>query len=90
VLECWDGRPDVPVLVLALALWALLLGRVKARAGIHGNEIEDRLVKEATQNYYVAYSRIPKCAINGYPERKHKKMAKPMEPWGFHKMRGIT
>ena len=28
VLECWDGRPDIPVLVLALALRALLLGRL--------------------------------------------------------------
>jgi len=26
VLERWDGRPDVPVLVLALALRVLLLG----------------------------------------------------------------
>jgi len=28
VLERWDGGPDVPVLVLALALRALLLGRL--------------------------------------------------------------
>jgi len=36
---------------------------VKAHARIYGNEIADRLVKEATQNYYVTYSRIPKSAI---------------------------
>jgi hypothetical protein len=36
---------------------------VKARAGIHGNEITDRLAKEATQNYYITYSRIPKSTI---------------------------
>jgi hypothetical protein len=35
----------------------------KAHAGIYGNEIADRLAKEATQNYYVTYSRIPKSAI---------------------------
>jgi hypothetical protein len=36
---------------------------VKAHAGIFGSEIADRLAKEATQNHYVTYSRIPKSAI---------------------------
>ena len=36
---------------------------VKVHAGIYGNEIVDRLAKEATQNYQVTYSRIPKSAI---------------------------
>jgi hypothetical protein len=36
---------------------------MKAHAGIYGNEIEDRLAKEATQNYHVTYSRIRKSAI---------------------------
>jgi hypothetical protein len=36
---------------------------VKAHAGIYENEIADRLMKEATQNYYVTYSRIPRSAI---------------------------
>jgi hypothetical protein len=49
---------------------------VKAHAGIFGNEIADRLPKEATKNHYVTCSRIPRSAIKkGYPERKHKKMA---------------
>jgi hypothetical protein len=36
---------------------------VKAQAGIYGNEIADRLAKEATQNHYVTYSSIPRSAI---------------------------
>ena len=35
---------------------------MKAHVEIHGNEIADRLVKEATKKYQVTYSRIPKCA----------------------------
>jgi len=59
--------------------WKIEFKWVKAHAGIYGNEIADRLVKEAIQNYHVTYSRIPNSAIKkGYPERKHKKMAKPM------------
>jgi len=38
---------------------------VKAHAGIFGEEIAERLAKQATQNYQynVPYSRIPKCTI---------------------------
>ena len=51
-----------------------------------GNEIADRLAKEATQNNHVTYGRIPKSAIKkGYPESKRKKMATSM---GGNKERG--
>ena len=43
--------------------WTIEFKWVKAHAGIYGNEIADRLAKEATQNYYVTYSRTPKSAI---------------------------
>jgi hypothetical protein len=51
---------------------------VKAHAGIFGNEIADLLVKEATQNYYVTYSRIPKSAIKKDTRKKALKMTKSM------------
>jgi len=35
---------------------------VKAQARLLGNEIADQLAKEATQNNYVTYRRIPKSA----------------------------
>jgi len=40
--------------------WKTEFKWVKANAGIYGNETADRLLKEATQNYHVTYSRIPK------------------------------
>jgi ribonuclease HI len=43
--------------------WKIEFKWVKAHAGIFGNETADRLTKEATQKYYVTYSRIPKSAI---------------------------
>jgi ribonuclease HI len=43
--------------------WKIEFKWVKAQAGIHGNEIADRLAKEATQNDHVTYSRIPKSTI---------------------------
>jgi hypothetical protein len=35
----------------------------ETHVGIFGNEMADRLAKEATQNYDVTYRRIPKSAI---------------------------
>jgi hypothetical protein len=43
--------------------WKIEFKWVKAHAGIYGNEIADRLAKEATQNHNVTYSRVPKSAI---------------------------
>ena len=43
--------------------WKIEFKGGKAHTGIYGNEIADRLAKEATQNYCVAYSRIPKSVI---------------------------
>jgi hypothetical protein len=59
--------------------WKIEFKWVKAHAGICGKEIADGLANEATQNYYVTYSTIPKKRYKkGYPERKHKKMVKSM------------
>jgi len=43
--------------------WKIEFKWVKAHAGIYGNEIADRLAKEATQNDHATYSRIPKSDI---------------------------
>jgi len=43
--------------------WNIEFKWVKAHAGFYGNEIAVRLAKEATQNYHITYSRIPKSAI---------------------------
>ena len=43
--------------------WKIEFKWVKAHARIYGNEIAGRLEKEATQNYDVTYSRLPKSAI---------------------------
>ena len=50
-------------------------------------ETADRLEKEATQNHYLTYSRIPKSAIKRDPGRQYKKMAESM---GGNQKRAIT
>jgi ribonuclease HI len=50
--------------------WQIEFKCVKAHAEIFGNEIGDRLAKEATQNYYVTYRMIPKTAIKRISGKK--------------------
>jgi hypothetical protein len=48
-------------------------------AGIYGNETTDRLAKEATQNHYVTYSRIPKSTIK--KETREESIRKWQNQW---------
>jgi ribonuclease HI len=50
--------------------WKIGFKWVKAHAGIHGNEMADRLAKQAPQNYHVTYSWIPNSAIKTISKKK--------------------
>jgi hypothetical protein len=52
---------------------------MKAHVGIYGNETADRLAKEATQNQYVTYSRIPKSTIK--KETREESIRKWQNQW---------
>jgi hypothetical protein len=45
----------------------------------YGNKTADRLVKEATQNHYVTYSRIPKSTIK--KETREESIRKWQKQW---------
>jgi ribonuclease HI len=69
-------------------IWKIEFKRVKAQAGIYGNEIADRLATEATQNYYVTYSRIPKSAIR--KDTRKESIRKWQSQWEETKKETIT
>ena len=53
---------------------------IKAHAGHHGNELADKLAKEATRNSDICYNKFPKCEIEHHKREKHGKVATTMEP----------
>jgi hypothetical protein len=59
--------------------WKIKFKLVKAHAEIEGNETADRLPKEATQNHYVTYSRIPKNTI--IKETREESIKKWQNQW---------
>jgi ribonuclease HI len=51
--------------------WKIEVKWVKAHAGLYGNEIADRLAKEATQNYHVQIQHdTKKCHKKRIPGKK--------------------
>ena len=69
---------------------------MKAHTRFFGNEIADRLAKEAAQNYYVTYRRIPKSSykekipgkkaeengdVNGRKQRKGRLLKNFIQVW---------
>jgi ribonuclease HI len=68
---------------MAIALekenWNTEYSWIKAHAGNHGNELADRLAKEAATNSDICYNRIPKSEIaHQEREKKHRKVATTM------------
>jgi hypothetical protein len=59
--------------------WRIEFKWVKAHVGMYGNEIADRLAKEATKNQHETYSRLPKCAI--IRENRQQSIRKWQSQW---------
>jgi hypothetical protein len=68
--------------------WEIEFKWVKARAGIYGNGSANLLAKEATQNHYLTYSRIPKSAIK--KEIWEESIRKWQNQWEETTKRAIT
>ena len=61
---------------------------MKAHAGIHRNEIADRLAKEASQTYQVTYSWIQNSAIK--MDAQKESIRKWQNQWREKKKAAIT
>jgi ribonuclease HI len=68
--------------------WRIGFKWVKADVGIYGNEIADRLAKEATKNRYETYSRLPKCAIK--MDNRQQSIKKWQRQWEETTKGGVT
>jgi ribonuclease HI len=55
--------------------WNIEYAWIKAHAGNYGNELADRLAKEAVRNSVICYNRFPKSEI----ERQERE--KSIEKW---------
>jgi ribonuclease HI len=65
--------------------WYLEFTWIKAHAGHIGNELADKLAKEATKNSEICYNKIPKSEIERQEsEKNHSKIAAAM---GHHRQR---
>jgi ribonuclease HI len=62
-------------ITLEIENWAIVFAWIKAHAGHHGNELANKLAKEAARNSNICFNKIPKS------QTEHQEREKSIEKW---------